>query len=136
MGGILLGVDPLGGAPIEVTVAGDPGPAALRTPHRFVRDRDHAERLADAAYRQGGSTWVGEWHTHPTGSPRPSPTDITTYAAFLREPGLAFERLAAVIATPLSTDWVRTMLWAWLVEPGGVTPAAIAITEDRETTER
>lgn len=111
-GGILLGHDL--GQQILITAAGGPGPNARHAPARFKRDLAHAERLADAAYEQDGSLWIGDWHTHPQGLVRPSRYDLQTYRRFLQDTELDFDRFLAVIVTqPLRPQ--GPALWAWSV---------------------
>ena len=79
-GGILLGHHRDRPRPVlDAVHAGDAGPRAVRQPDAFRRDVRHAQELADLAYRTDGSIWIGEWHTHPGGSPRPSRRDLTSY---------------------------------------------------------
>jgi len=107
-GGILLGfLDPL-----TITVAGDAGPGAVRTERFFLRDLDHAQRLAAEASTQSGTLWLGEWHTHPTGPPHPSPTDIATYDRLQRQsPDVFVAGVVALIAFPVMS---MTSITAWL----------------------
>jgi integrative and conjugative element protein (TIGR02256 family) len=70
-GGILLGYEQEG---LIVTRAGGPGPNAVRKPQFFLRDLEHALRLADEAWQEDGSLWIGDWHTHPHGPIHPSPS--------------------------------------------------------------
>ena len=72
-GGILLGYDATDG--IGIRHAGGPGPNAARGKRTFMRDLDHARRLADSAWLQDRSQWIGEWHTHPEDYPTPSGLD-------------------------------------------------------------
>jgi len=113
-GGILLGFDAEGNAPLTVTVAGDPGPKAIRCATRFRRDLEHAQALADAAWALEGSLWIGDWHTHPAGHPQPSPTDLAGYRA-----ALADETLPAFLSVILSPgepgDWQDPAVCTWLI---------------------
>ena len=113
-GGILLGHDT--GDRLHVVTAGGPGPAAQRSPHRFLRDLDHARTLADQAYDEDGSVWIGEWHTHPSGPARPSPLDLTTYTAHVANDSLGFDRFLACIVVPCANHgWAHVQLAAWVV---------------------
>ena len=114
-GGILLGHDAVGERPVLVTVAGDPGPGAQRSPGGFLRDRRHAETLADAAYDADGSTWVGEWHTHPDETARPSWRDLSTYRKLMDDIELGFSEIVSVIVTPEASDWQSVGMHGWLV---------------------
>lgn len=119
-GGILLGHDQT--THIDVTVAGGPGPSAVRQATWFLRDLDHAKHLGDIAYDADGSIWVGEWHTHPRGPVAPSALDLRTYAQMLDDTELDFARFVALILTPGPSGWTSPLLWPWVM------------TADRETT--
>jgi integrative and conjugative element protein (TIGR02256 family) len=124
-GGILLGHHRERPRPIlDAVHAGDAGPRAVRQAAAFRRDVQHAQALADLAYRTDGSVWIGEWHTHPSGPPRPSRRDLTSYRRLLRDPELAFQAFLSMIILP-SRDcglgrpnfvgWVVTTADAWPV---------------------
>jgi integrative and conjugative element protein (TIGR02256 family) len=128
-GGILLGHDPAPDGGIEVTIAGDPGPAADRRPDGFTRDLGHARRLADQAYDRDGSVWLGEWHTHPTGPATPSSQDMSTYRKLFAHDRLDFERIISLIVTPdPACGWRRPLLWSWHVTPATIEAAPMIIT--------
>lgn len=113
-GGILLGHDD--GETLIVTVAGDPGPKAHRSPSAFKRDLAHAQALADIAYDRDGSVWIGEWHTHPRGPLEPSDLDRRTYASHLADPTLGFERLLSLIVLPCPEHaWDHVNVAAWVI---------------------
>jgi integrative and conjugative element protein (TIGR02256 family) len=125
-GGIVIGHD-LGDS-LAVTAVGGPGPNATRTPNRFLRDLDHAQQLADEAYDDDGSVWIGEWHTHPTGPAQPSPVDLATYADHLANPALGFRRFLAFIVLPCPThQWEHINLAAWVIESDQATLVSIHI---------
>lgn len=116
-GGILLGHD--FGDVLQVTVAGDPGPNAQRRRDRFLRDRDHAEHLAADAWEADRAQWIGEWHTHPTTPPVPSPIDLASYARHLQDPDLSFDRFLSVIVG--LDDRGEELVAGWIVTRGAVT---------------
>jgi integrative and conjugative element protein (TIGR02256 family) len=127
-GGILLGQD-LGEA-ITVTRAGDPGPLADRRPNGFLRDLAHSRKLANEAYDEDGSVWVGEWHTHPAGAGVPSRTDEDTYERLLADPELGFARLAAIIVMPCPEHgWSELVLAAWTADADGIHDARLEVAE-------
>lgn len=132
-GGVLLGHEVDGDTPgvagrIEVRRAGDPGPNAVRTPTRFVRDAHHAQRLADLAYAADRSVWIGEWHTHPGGQTSPSPTDLGSYITLLDDVALRLERFVTVIvvASP-EQGWHAPVLAPWLVTSSEVRPMLLNV---------
>ena len=123
-GGVLLGHDR--GDLVEITVAGDPGPAAERQPTRFRRDLANAQQLGDDAFEADGSVWLGEWHTHPMGLTTPSELDLRSYAEMLADPELGFTRFVCFIITAGDAAWTTPLLWPWVVYPGGIVHVADA----------
>lgn len=124
-GGILIGHDL--GDTLHVTVAGDPGPNAKSTPDRFLRDRDHAEQLATQAWENDRAQWIGEWHTHPTTAPVPSPIDLTYYARHLHDPDLNFDRFVSVIIGRDGDS--QTGVAGWIITDGAATLVPVRIGE-------
>jgi integrative and conjugative element protein (TIGR02256 family) len=128
-GGILLGHDR--GESITVTRAGDPGPQADRRPDGFLRDLTHSRRLADEAYEEEGSVWVGEWHTHPADPGVPSRIDAETYERLLADPELEFTRIASIIVTACPEHgWSELALAAWIADANGIHNARLEVVED------
>ncbi|MEW2435948.1 Mov34/MPN/PAD-1 family protein [Streptomyces caniferus] len=121
-GGILLGHH--SADVVTIHHAGAPGPAAVRTPTYFLRDRAHAQMVADQAFAADGSVWIGEWHTHPTGRPGPSARDTATYQQLLDDPELGFTSVVAVILAPDDGHWTGA---AWAAHDGGIAPAALEL---------
>lgn len=77
-GGMLLGWRDETG--ILITGLLDAGPAAERERHRFLPDGAWQQRQLETAYNDSGRTvtYLGDWHSHPHGSGRPSPRDRKT----------------------------------------------------------
>jgi integrative and conjugative element protein (TIGR02256 family) len=114
-GGILLGHGPNPAGLIEVAHVGDPGPDAERRSDFFLRDLQHSRRLAAQAWLADGSDWIGEWHTHPTGGPRPSPRDLRTYSQILTVTP-ALEVFLSLILTPARDGcWSAPRTSQWLI---------------------
>jgi integrative and conjugative element protein (TIGR02256 family) len=114
-GGILLGRGPAADGVVVVEQAGDPGPEAVRRPDFFLRDRGHAQNLADAAWADRQAVWVGDWHTHPVGGPSPSQRDLRTYAGLLAAAELSFEIFISIIVVPDEVQgWTRPQLHPWV----------------------
>lgn len=107
-GGILLGhIDP-----VRVTVAGGPGPGAVRTDSFFLRDLQYSQALAAREAAVSGAQWVGEWHTHPTGPPHPSPTDLSTYQRIQQNPDTGLSGgVLSLIVVPREIGWLMTAWW-------------------------
>lgn len=130
-GGILLGHD--GDDAITVTRAGDPGPQADRRPDGFLRDLAHSRWLADEAYDEDGSVWVGEWHTHPTGGGVPSEIDVETYERLLADSKLGFTRITAMIVTACPEHgWSELAVAAWIADADGIHNARVELVDDGE----
>ncbi|MEU2762540.1 Mov34/MPN/PAD-1 family protein [Streptomyces sp. NPDC007094] len=119
-GGILLGHHVHD--TVTVQHSGTPGPQAVQTPTYFLRDRAHAQTLADHAYAQDNSVWIGEWHTHPTSRPVPSSRDATTYHQLLNDPELGFRSFIAVIVSPRGPHWNIT---AWTCQNNTIAQVAL-----------
>ena len=126
-GGILLGHHRDRPRPVlDVVHAGDAGPRAVRHAAAFRRDVLHAQALADLAYRTDGSIWIGEWHTHPNGPPRPSRRDLTSYRRMLSDPELAFHVFLAMIVLPgQDCGWHRPRLTGWVVTTADAWPVPL-----------
>jgi integrative and conjugative element protein (TIGR02256 family) len=115
-GGILLGHEPKSADQVlRVHFAGDAGPAAVRRPDFFLRDLEHARGLAASQWDRSRFVWIGEWHTHLHGDPRPSRTDLATYAKLLAKSELQFKVFVAIIVVAgAGSDWTRPLLTPWL----------------------
>jgi integrative and conjugative element protein (TIGR02256 family) len=118
-GGILLGS--ARGPHLEITGFTLPGPTDVRTHSRFVRQDASHEEAAMTAWVTSNRTisFVGEWHTHPSGKAIPSIIDrgnwsrLATKSRYpmlflLAAPGswkafLVLRRGTRVIHTELST---------------------------------
>ena len=74
-GGILVGA--YRGPHLEISSFTAPGPKDLRQPYSFVKQDTSHQRSATKVWKRSGGkdTYVGEWHTHPFGSPEPSMID-------------------------------------------------------------
>lgn len=111
-GGILLGNDAADG--IDIRHAGGPGPNATRGERTFTRDLDHARRLANSAWSEDRSQWIGEWHTHPTGGLSPSEVDLHSYLRHLHDPELRFDRFVVIIAG--FDSFAHVIVATWIVD--------------------
>ena len=111
-GGILLGFDGRGGH-CWVTGAAGPGSRAIRSATRFVRDLDHSEAAAEAAFALDGSLWLGDWHTHPGGPPALSSVDLRSYRRVLAASDMG--RFLAILALPGRSGWKEPALHGFTV---------------------
>lgn len=80
-GGVLLGYsDRTNQRLMQITLQVGPGPEAVHESHRFDPDGEWQVRQVATAYAASGrvSTYLGDWHSHPHGSHRPSGLDRST----------------------------------------------------------
>jgi integrative and conjugative element protein (TIGR02256 family) len=87
LGGILLGS--VRGPHLEITAFTPSAPADERTMTCFVR-QDHAHQVAaDDAWNRSAHEigFMGEWHTHPSGSPVPSGIDRASWSRLAAHTG-------------------------------------------------
>jgi integrative and conjugative element protein (TIGR02256 family) len=78
-GGILIGS--YRGPHIEVTKFTTPAAKDIRQSYRFIKQDPKHQRAATRAWQssRGKDTYIGEWHTHPLGEPRPSLIDKASW---------------------------------------------------------
>ena len=78
-GGVLLGFRR--GPHLHGTIATVPASRDKATPIRFHRQDSRHQEIALEAWRRssGYVDWIGEWHSHPGGSPTPSHVDLKTW---------------------------------------------------------
>jgi integrative and conjugative element protein (TIGR02256 family) len=77
-GGVLMGYR--AGSDVVVQDVVDAGPLAIRSRHSFLPDQEsQLSGIADLYERSGRiTTYLGDWHSHPTGEVRMSRTDERT----------------------------------------------------------
>lgn len=76
-GGILLGRQKLKTLSFEITFASMPTARDVGNRFSFIRNKDSANRIINAAWTQASGTvnYLGEWHTHNQKIPSPSLAD-------------------------------------------------------------
>lgn len=86
-GGVLAGYFAENGEPVVLAAIG-PGPTADHRRYRFTPDHAWQCRQLDILFEQSSRTYVylGDWHTHPDGSPQMSWLDRRTLRAIARHP--------------------------------------------------
>ena len=89
-GGILIGYWGSRGNTLQpvVTQVIGPGPRARHSQNRFSPDYDYQEIEVAKRYASSGrvETYLGDWHTHPNGSPNLSWTDKRTLKRIAKNP--------------------------------------------------
>lgn len=131
-GGILLGTETSDG--LVIRHAGDAGPRARRGKGAFHRDLDHARRLANKAWQEDGSQWIGEWHTHPDGGHTPSEVDFQSYLRHLNDPELQFDHFLAVIVGFETGAGVVAV--TWIIEKNQMRRVMLVPQTDHSLSER
>lgn len=101
---------------IRVTTQIGPGPNATHQRHRFEPDADWQCDEVARCYEQSGriATYLGDWHSHPGGSAKPSRLDRKTARNIARSPEARLPNPLMVILAG-SEDWTpqayRYRLW-------------------------
>lgn len=99
-GGILIGQ--YRGPHIELTDYTTPGPSDQSSATSFVKVDPVHQNAAERAWRLSGrtKTYLGEWHTHPSGGAVPSFTDRRTWSSVAKRAGTF-----CVFAVIAPNDW-------------------------------
>ncbi|HCB07332.1 MAG TPA: hypothetical protein DEQ43_24300, partial [Nocardioides bacterium] len=103
-GGILVGSRE--GQTVKILAVSGPGPNAISTPVKFIRDGEFcAEFLKEAAVQHPGADYVGEWHSHPNGDVRPSGRDVASLLDVAEDPNFLTEcPVMVILGAPASPD--------------------------------
>jgi len=105
VGGVLAGY--VNEAEIVITHLVGPGMEATHTPISFLPD--HAFHVAEIAriYRESGGTctYLGDWHTHPGGLPRLSPTDRSTLRQIAQDPEARCPKPMMMVLAGRQAQW-------------------------------
>lgn len=99
-GGLLLGYWS-GAEVVIVTGVIGPGPKASHGERSFHPDHEWQQAELARRYTESGQrqTYLGDWHTHPGGTPRPSRTDRSTLRRVSKHgPARAPRALLALLA--------------------------------------
>ncbi len=96
-GGILMGYDK-DFYTVEVTHVSLPGPNAIRTKTKFLRDTKYCEKVLKENYNKYGVDYVGEWHSHVVNLGELSSGDILTLTAIMMDPDYNFNSFAKILA--------------------------------------
>lgn len=89
-----------------------PGPQARHERFRLVSDRTHLQEAIDReiATSDGARYYLGEWHTHLLGPPRPSGRDRASAAAIADRPKTGLRQPLVLIQA--------TIPWGRSIRPG------------------
>lgn len=98
-GGVLLGY--WADREIVIRAATQAGPVAVHERKRYVPDSAHDRNRIDSIYRSSGRYWtyLGDWHSHPSGGGSPSVLDRRTLRTIADEPAARASTPVMVIVT-------------------------------------
>jgi integrative and conjugative element protein (TIGR02256 family) len=115
-GGLLLGYWSSGPNGEEVLVEDiiGPGPEAQHERRRFTPDAHWQCQQLATAYASSGriTTYLGDWHSHPGGSPTPSRRDRKTARAIAKSPAARAPRPLMLILGEGNDAAGRAQRWA------------------------
>jgi integrative and conjugative element protein (TIGR02256 family) len=101
---------------IRIEVATGPRPTDKRGRTYYRPDR-RAERKEIIYYHKRGLHYVGDWHTHPSRIPKPSPTDLSNIRdCFLRSSHTLAAFVIIIIGTARAPKGFRVSLHDGYVE--------------------
>ncbi|WP_448165022.1 Mov34/MPN/PAD-1 family protein [Burkholderia cepacia] len=105
-GGVLVGYIAGNGVPVVQHHIG-PGPNAQHKRHRFHSDHDWQCRKLDDIFEMssGQVVYLGEWHTHPDGSPHMSWLDKRTLRGIARHWEAALAHPLMIIGAGRAESW-------------------------------
>lgn len=131
-GGMLIGYRADQHATSDVAVTGliGAGPAAERARHRFVPDGPWQYEQLLRVYESSGriSVYLGDWHSHPRGSSRLSPTDLATYRRVAADHDAQTPHPVVLIAARRR----RNGWGAWTIDDGEVFAMQVVATPSEE----
>ncbi len=105
-GGVLIGrYSPFGDRVVVSRVTGPP-PDSQRFRFNFIRGIAGLSRRFELVWREG-LYYVGEWHLHPHGPPRPSSTDVNQVMLFSSEAGYRCPHpILVILGGDPSSEWL------------------------------
>lgn len=126
-GGLLLGY--LSGDDVVICSVIGPGPLARRTKTTFLPDSDWQTAELASAYEASFRryTYLGDWHTHPSGSGKLSMRDVRTLRRIARSAEARAPRAISVVLVP-ALDEAEERLAVWHAAGRLRPPARIPVT--------
>ena len=127
-GGILLGHQQ--GTRIQITHTIGPGPKASHERYGFTPDDTwQAEQTARIWSAHPETQYLGDWHTHPGGRPRPSPLDQKTLRT-IADHAPARQPTPVMLILALNTDGT-TDTRAVQLKNNHIRPLQVTVTADQ-----
>lgn len=125
-GGVLLGFrDRDDEEVVQVMTQVGPGPDAVHERHRFQPDSCWQDDQIARIYQESGriATYLGDWHSHPGGSPKPSKLDRSTARRIARCKDARAPRPLMLILGGQPGSWSPAAYCAgrWLLRPASAT---------------
>lgn len=107
-GGILLGKYCPKGERYVITTVTEPSERDTCGRLWFVRNRDSAQKIINECWTETGGlvNYLGEWHTHPWESPRPSYTDKRLMRTIIKDGSNVWRYLFMIIVGLNDTFYV------------------------------
>jgi integrative and conjugative element protein (TIGR02256 family) len=106
-GGVLVGYFADNGEPVIGAVVG-PGPDAVHRPTRFLPDHSwQCGQLDELFARSSGAlAYIGDWHTHPNGSPQMSWLDKRTLRRIAKHTPALIQKPLMLIGGGRPANWL------------------------------
>lgn len=106
-GGVLLGYEVPEDLAVVVTDLVGPGPKASYSRNEFAPDGLWQEHEVARIYESSGrrATYLGDWHSHPSGSPTPSRKDHRTARTIARHEPARMPRPLMLIVASNNKTW-------------------------------
>lgn len=122
-GGVLLGYWTSSRREVVVTRVIGPGPMAVHTPLGFTPDGQWQQRMVARAYRRSNriETYLGDWHTHPSGSLKPSRLDTKTAKAIADTRAARVRQPLLIIVVVGDDILIRAYLYRKILTPVPIT---------------
>jgi integrative and conjugative element protein (TIGR02256 family) len=103
----------------------------------FIREpKKHQLQLQNFFARTGRDysrfNYLGEWHSHPSFEPTPSPRDLETMQSIVNDPGVGANFLALLIASLSNEVGIQATAMAFRVGVPPI-PVSVSIEEGKET---
>lgn len=116
---------------VTVLAVSDAGRNAVSEPTRFERDGAHCQAFLERTVAElgPGVDYVGEWHSHPDGSPAPSSRDTQSFIEIAADPNYLTTAPVLLIVAPATSG--QSVNWSASVFPVDGLARAITLGSDQ-----